>query len=413
MNPWLIGAKTAQLDVQQPNMKLFRRLWRSAIYRLKKRTGKLPPYPYTLNPSGTPRGRVLFSYVPDVLRLPEDAPEFDTHTSRWHARTIGHLFVEMGYIVDGVRWDDQVFLPQRDYDVVFDIYINLVRWLPYLKTNTIKLLHCTGSDPYYQNSAELQRIDALTRRRAGLYVPKRFVPHPDRSRHALYLADACSLLGTEHTLRTYPLEYHAKIQLITVSASKLGTTIKTSDRLVPAEREFLWFFGAGVVHKGLDLVLEVFAHHPEWVLNVVGPVSDEADFVALYHHELYELNNIRYNGRLTPSSEEFRAIASRSFCFIAPSCSESLSSAVVTCLNVGLFPIISRDTGVTLPDGCGVYLETNSIDEIEQSVRLVFSLPDQELAHQIATIQNFAAQSFSRERFRADVAKFLSAVLGK
>jgi glycosyltransferase involved in cell wall biosynthesis len=389
------------------------RLKRSLIYRFKKWTGQLPPYPYTLYPSGTPRGRVLFSYIPDVLKLPDNAPEFDEHTSRWHSRTIGHLLAESGYIVDGVHWNDHTFMPRQDYDIVLDIYVNLVRWLPALKPTTIKLLHCTGSDPYYQNMAELRRIEALTRRRAGLYVPKRMLAYPDRSRYALHWADACSLSGNEYTFGTYPAEYRAKMQLITLSASQLGRTIKSPDRLVPPEREFLWYFGSGAVHKGLDLVLEVFARHPEWVLNVVGPASEEPDFVALYSRELYELPNIHYHGRLRPSGEEFRAITSRSFCFIAPSCSEGTSSAVVTSLCVGLYPIISRDTGVTLPDGCGIYLETSSIDEIDQAATRVISLPDYTLAEQIAQAQAFAARTFSRERFRADMVEFLSGVLGK
>ncbi|MCD4686675.1 MAG: glycosyltransferase [Anaerolineae bacterium] len=353
------------------------------------------------------------SYIPDVLSLPDDDPQFDQHTSQWHARTIGHIFAELGYIVDGVCWDDETFIPQRDYDVVFDIYINLARWLPYLKPETIKLLHCTGSDPYYQNRAELVRIDALTRRRPGIYVPRRMLAYPARSRYAIHCADACSLLGNTYTLSTYPGQYHTKMQLVTLSTSKLDATIKTPDAWVPPEHEFLRFFGTGAVHKGLDRVLEVFARHPEWILNVVGPVSDEKDFMALYKRELSELPNIRLQGPLTPSSDAFRIITARSFCFIAPSCSEGISSAVVTCLRVGLYPIISYDTGVTLPDGCGVMLETSSIEEIEEATKQVMSLTDHELVTQITQIQKFAAQTFSRERFRADMYEFLSDALGK
>ena len=354
---------------------------------------------------------MLFSYIPDVLGLPEDAPEFDRHTSRWHARTIGHLFAELGFIVDGVRWDDETFIPQRDYDVVFDIYVNLVRWLPYLKPTAIKLVHCTGSDPYYQNLAELARIEALTRRRPGLYTPRRLLAHPDRSRYALYVADACSLLGNEHTLSTYPAQFHPKMHLVTPSTSYLGATIKSPEALVPPEREFLWYFGTGAVHKGLDLVLEVFAGHPEWMLNVVGPVIEELDFVALYQRELLGLPNIHYHGSLTPSGEEFRAITSRSFCFIAPSCSEATSSAVVTCLRVGLFPIISKDAGVTMPAGCGVTLESVSIVAIEAAVSTVLALPEEVLAAQIAQSQAYAAELFTREHFRADMRTFIQQVL--
>jgi len=369
------------------------------------------PYPLILSPSSTSlplRGRVLFSYLVYPLMWPETAPEFDGHSNAWESREIARIFQGLGYQVEAFRWDDNQFIPSGRYDIVFDIYTNLGRLATFFDHHTIKILHCTGSDPYYQNSAELKRVQAVNDRRNSQYLPRRMVQFPEQNYKSLQIADACSLLGNEHTLSTYPAHLRNKFELIPVSASPLGNTQKTSSQYVPEERQFLWFFGSGAVHKGLDLVLEVFARNPNLVLNVVGDVSSEADFMQMYARELLDTPNIHYHGRLIPKSEAFQKICRDSFCFIAPTCSEGTSTAVVTCLQIGLYPIISRDTGVDLPVDCGLYLEECSMDEIEKAVISVYNLPAVELSNQIAAVQSFAQGHFSRQKFREAMENFIS-----
>ncbi len=40
----------------------------------------------------------------------------------------------------------------------------------------------------------------------------------------------------------------------------------------------MWFGSGGMIHKGLDLVLEVFARMQEYHLHICGPVHHEEDF---------------------------------------------------------------------------------------------------------------------------------------
>ena len=364
----------------------------------------------TIFPSRQPLGRVLFSYLNYSILWKDDNTKFSGHSNKWESREIARIFQRMGFTVDAISWTDQSFVPQEEYDVIFDISTNLGRLAPFLSSKAMKLLHLTGSYAPYQNAAELERIRALQERRGIRLAPRRLVKDLELFENSLDLADMCSLIGSERTLQTFPEHYQRKITLVTVSASYTGWK-KDSDALVPEDREFLWFFGGGAVHKGLDLVLEAFAGNPDLKLNVVGPVHKEEDFFHEFRKELTQLPNIRYHGYVDPASDKFREIVSRVFCFIAPCCSEAISPAAATCLQIGLFPIISYEAGISLPEGQSMYLETCSAEEIALLARQAHGMHKDELHEQISSLQKFAEAQYSREKFSADMTKYLSRVL--
>src|SRR5258708_37727719 len=107
----------------------------------------------------------------------------------------------------------------------------------------------------------------------------------------------------------------------------------------------------------------------------MGYPNTETDFDTLYETELYRTPSLRHHGSMTTDTRSFLAATSRCFAFVAPAASEGASTAVVTCLDLGLFPIVSRDVGVDLPDGCGIILETCEIDEVEQAMAAAPALP--------------------------------------
>ena len=367
-----------------------------------------PRYPVNLRPRVTPpRGRVLFSYLDSPLLLSDNSPQLKAHSNNWESREIANIFVDLGYELDAINWRDAHFVPTRRYDILFDIATNLARLSTGIDADTVRILHRTGSDPFYQNLAEKKRILEVNRRRDGSYVPKRAVKDPEMERESLRVAHACSLLGNEHTLNTYPKADRSKIQTVTVSASELGGSLKTHDGFVPKEREFIWFFGSGAVHKGLDLVLEAFARIPHLFLHIVGNALSERDFTDMYQHELQALPNIRYHGPLLPNSREFEELVRRVFCFVAPSCSEGISPAVATCLQIGLYPIISYDTGVSLPEGFGKYLPSLSVEEVEMAIFSVHRMSSAEITKQISETQKYALEQYSRKNFRLKMEDFI------
>lgn len=357
------------------------------------------------------RGRVLFSYLSEPILWNEEDKRFYGHSNKWESREIVRIFNTLGYTVDIIDWTDNNFIPTTDYDVIFDIYTNLQRLAPFIGKNTKKLLHLTGSFPRFQNRAELKRVKALEKRRNVIYSPKRLVRDLELFDRSLKLAGVCSLIGNRVTLSTYPKIYHKKIYPVTVSAS-YSKQIKTINEYVPRRREFVWFFGGGAVHKGLDLVLEVFSKHPDLTVHILGNLESEPDFINAYKKELTELSNIHYHGFLEPGSNKFKDVMDSAFCFIAPSCSESISTAVCTCMQIGLYPIISRNVGVDLPKNTGVTLRQCSIKMIEQAILNIHSMSKSRLKEQIKKSQDYALENFSREKFSSTMYRYLAKVLG-
>jgi hypothetical protein len=224
---------------------------------------------------------------------------------------------------------------------------------------------------------------------------------------ALGRADVCWLFGNAHTLATYRPEVRAKTLLLHPS----GALLRQGGGSRPAgeERRWLWFAGLGAVLKGLDRTVEAFLGRPDWRLDIVGPASDEPWFRQAYGARIEAAGNIMMHGTLRPISYEFFEITRRCTGFVAPSASEGMSTAVITCLQAGLYPVIARDCGVDLPEGYGSVLETGAAAEIEAAIAAVHAMP---VATRLAQCRRLAADAedrFSRMRFLQSVDRLLDA----
>lgn len=369
-----------------------------------------------LVPRERPIGRVLVSYALTSAGMPPDHPVFDYHSGPWESNMIVSLFLKRGYAVDVIHYTNHSFVPKEKYDVIFSLTGELYRLVAYAihpPNEIIKIWHPNISSLEHNNRTELERIAALETRRPGaLYFPKRQEPFERLQEKTMELADAVIMGGNAVVLNTYPARFHHKIDLVPVSASPLYH-IKTEDEYTPKEREFVWYFGNGAVRKGLDLVLEAFARNPEWKLNVIGLPQTEPDFMKIYRKELTEMPNIKLHGYQNPKSKSFDDIMHRSFCCIAPTCTESISTAVGTMMQAGLYPLVSRESGIDLPLGAGRYFAELSVEEVERLVRTALELSDEKLREEIGATQAYALKAYSREAFTHSMDAALERALKK
>ena len=162
-------------------------------------------------------------------------------------------------------------------------------------------------------------------------------------------------------------------------------------------KKFIWIGGAGMAHKGLDLVLEAFKSLPDFSLTVFGKA--DKDFVEIYKKELFETDNIRFEGHVDLSSKKFMDASSNSLGLIFPSCSEGCSGGVVTSMHAGLIPIISYQSGVDVED-FGVILRENTIQEISSEIRKMSDKNPEELRTMSVKAWEFAREHYTRETFR-------------
>jgi glycosyltransferase involved in cell wall biosynthesis len=351
--------------------------------------------------SAPPRGRALLSYIPGPLLWAPDDPRFNGHSNLWESAEIARILNRLGYVVDAISHTDQKFSSRHAYDLIFDITRNIVK---YSCNHTKKILHSTGSYTGYSNQAEHRRLQALKGRRGVMLRPRRSVSLKeiaafDESARA---ADIITLGGNQVTKVTFPPSMQIKIKCLPVTGSPLQQVRNPSQKEI-GERDFLWFGGAGAVHKGLDLVLEAFARMPERTLHVIGPYELESDFMKAYEPELKHCRNIISHGYLYPSDRRFREATRKVTAFVFPSCSEGTSTAAITCMQYGFIPIVSNNAGIDIPADMGIILSDCSIEEIMAAVKSMASKEDTQLQEMAVAAQNYAAQNYSRECFSLQV----------
>lgn len=362
---------------------------------LKKLKGGL----VELSPKEPPRGRVLLSYT----TLPFISPRsIDGHTNRWECRRMAEIFVEAGYAVDIVDFDNASFLPKKPYQFCIDVHDKLERFSPFLGKNCVKIFHATTSHWLFNNTAEYERLLDLQRRRGVSLVPQRTLP----SSQNLERADRITLLGNGVTEKTYA---YAKKQILCLPISTTHLYPSPQDKdFAQAKKGFIWIGGTGMVHKGLDLVLEAFMTLPELHLTIFGKA--DVDFAQAYKKELSETSNIHFESYIDLGGTAFRKALDRSVGLIFPSCSEGSSGGVVTAMHAGLIPIVSKQSGVDVGEA-GVILPDCEIDTIRQEIKKLSAASHELLKIRAISTWNNARNEHTREVFSTAYEAFVRDLL--
>ncbi|MEO7793176.1 MAG: glycosyltransferase, partial [Thermoanaerobaculia bacterium] len=312
------------------------------IRRVESRVVSLAPLAATGKPAQTPVGRALLSYILDPYLLAPGRPEPHSHTHFWESREIGRILTEAGFELDVVHWTNHSFSPEQPYDLFVDVRLNLERLSPLLGSSCLKLMHIETAHCDFYNPAQRRRLHELEERRGIRLAPYKLL-EPNR---AIEHADAATILGNHATQATYA---HAGKPLWPVPISQpLLYPWPAEKDFAGASRRFLWFGSGGLLHKGLDRVLEVFASLPDLELTVLGPIGREPEFERAFARELYATPNIHTHGWIDVASPEFMEIARRHIALVYPSCSEGQNGGAVTCMHAGLIPMLSRESGVDL-----------------------------------------------------------------
>lgn len=352
-----------------------------------------------LKPKAAANGRVLLSYLREAFDGQGDPRWARAYSNRQECREIAAAFLEAGLAVDVIDWDDLCFIPERAYDFCIDIHHNLERLASLLPDRCKKIFHITGAHWLFQNRAELSRLAALQARRGINLRPRRQV----EPSFAIERACQATCLGNAFTAETYG--FAGRPIYRTPVSCLLRSEFPKRDYL-EASRRFLWIGSWGLVHKGLDLVLEAFAETPELELTVCGPIRDESDFLEAYRHELCQMPNIRSLGWVNTGGLEFARILAEHAFVVFPSSSEGGGGSALTAMQGGLIPIVTPEASVDVGD-FGRLLASPSPEAIREEARAMASLSGSELEERSRAAWEFARLHHSPENFRRTYRNFL------
>jgi glycosyltransferase involved in cell wall biosynthesis len=360
-------------------------------YKPKFNEGKV----VSLEPTMKPRGSALLSYIIEPFLLKNGEAVSNAHTHDWESFQIGRTFLDLGYSLDVIDFRDRTFVPKKKYSFFVSARTNFQRIAELLHYDCIKIVHLEASHWLFNNSSVYRRcLDLQTRKGVTLRSIDRKLVEPNL---AIEHADYATIKGNDFTISTY--SYAKKPYFRTYNPACLTFSFLEDKEYDACRNSFLWFGSEGLVHKGLDLVLEAIINMPDVRLTVCGPIDKEKDFERVYYKELYETSNVRTVGWVNIESPDFIKIARSCIGIVYPSCAEGQSGSVVTCMHTGLIPIVSYESGVDVND-FGLVLNDCSIKEIMKSIRMISDLPSSRLGEMSRKAWEYARTHHTREIFK-------------
>lgn len=329
-----------------------------------------------------------------------------THQNEWQFRELARALSEFGYNVDAVEFDERRPLLRRDYDLVIDIH---PRAHPIyegsLARGARKMAFITGSNPTFSNAAEHARLADLERRRGARLKPRRTVPPFPKP--VLESFDSMITFAGQVALSTYA-DFRLPPVYPLVNSGYEDIRPTEPERRDPTR--FLFMASVGQVHKGLDLLLDVFAEERDLSLVVCSMYEAERDFTRLYQKELYRSPNIDPAGFMDLKSAAFRELQASCGAMILPSCSEGQSGSVTAALSFGIPCIVSRICGVDEPEI--EILPDCSLAAIRETARAWASQPRAALCERSAQSLALMRRKYRPADYARSVREALRATLG-
>ena len=237
------------------------------IIRIKKNPNSAIGKVGFLKHQGEKKGNVLISYIIEPFLLQDESQISNEHHHDWLSWEIGQTFSSYGYDADVIDYRDRKFVPQKPYDFFIGARTNFQRLAELLPKQCVKIVHLDTAHWIFNNSAAYQRhLGLQQRRKVSLQSFKWVEPN-----WAIEYADyATTNWGNQFNVGTY--EYAGKpIFQIPLPTCVVYPEPDNKD-FSTYNTHFLWLGSDGLVHKGLDLVLEAFSQMPEYRLTVCGPI---------------------------------------------------------------------------------------------------------------------------------------------
>jgi len=330
------------------------------------------------------------------------------HTNNLEIISIVDSLSDFGFCVDVAFYDSRRRLHYSKYDLIIGFGDSYTRSLGKCKKGSIKIYLSTGSYFLEANKNEIERWRQVYRNKPLFISNDRIelTSNPLNTFRSIFFSDAIFCDGGQWAMETFsfvnrPVFYLGAIAFQRFSFQDFHRNLSES------KKNFICMVGKGFVHKGVDLILEAFAHLEDLNLFIIG--SPEKGFLEAFENE-FSLKNVHFLGFLDPNSNSFFEICQKCSFSINASCSEGCSTSVLTTMGAGIVPILSEREGVEADD-FGILLDNISADEIEKKVLWSSSLKDEDVFERSKKAWLKVSSSYRKENYAENFRKAISNLL--
>ncbi|MFQ6539996.1 MULTISPECIES: glycosyltransferase [Aphanothece] len=381
-------------------LNLFKYLYRSLYWGAEPlNSDSYPPKDVYYNVNGGDNNkRALVLWVAEPFSPGFLHSNLARHSNLRRACILVDILGSLGFSVDVTDWMNPAPPQSKEYQVIIGQGIAFERVCQASKLGVTKIFLATGADNSQAIRGERRRLRSFGLR-TGIVGKLRYRRRTDKGPCC---ADFIFVNGNEWVSSTYRTKTRAPLSLIAncdvFNAPKIySLPLQNRD-----SREFLWFASFGAIHRGLDLLIEIFSDRPDLTLHVVGGIEHEQEFWLAYTDILCRCTNIKFYGFLDISGKVFSGILAKSSAHLFLSASDGSPGAVVTTMQAGLIPIVTRESGIDVSVD-GIVLKNVWKGTILQAVNAVSNMTPSELRTRGDRIAEYALKSFNEQRFEETV----------
>lgn len=315
------------------------------------------------------------------------------HTQALENCQIIKAFIDRNYDIDVINCHEENALElvkSIKYDVVFglgDLFYSICMLNPSAK----KIIYTTENYPVFSLKKEKERIGYYNHRkhkklnfmRSNVYFKVEHFKH----------IDYAIVMGRKKEFEKLDVPIF-DINPTGLINSKFEMSNKKHEY---TKYNFLWFGSSGAVHKGLDILYDVFKKRNDVNLYICGLDKKEKKIL-----KINDKKNIIDLGKININSDLFLDLCNKCSFVILPSCSEAMSTSVITCMLHGLIPIVIKENGFEKMGNNCIYLNDFKVEYIDMFITKLVKESNEYLSEFESKAYSFARKNFIIEKFSED-----------
>lgn len=351
--------------------------------------------------------KVLVSYI----ILPFTSGVKTTHTNTLECFTACKIFDELGYNVDVIDYDSKsVSFAYEEYDLIYGFGTPIEE--SFNAGNSIKrVIYGTGCDTVYSNTASLARVKSFYEKYRILCLSSARLAELTWRRQIIF-SDLVIALGNDFVKRTYQEQTNSKVESLNLFFRGGEKTDLLSKKYSSAKNKFIWWGSAGAIHKGLDLLLEVFLKRKDIELYVCG-YKPEYPFHEYFMRVINENTNIHDVGFVMIDSAQYFQLLNECAATVYPSISEGGAPGIVQLACVGgIIPIVPKNIGLDVPFSDLTISEFNA-EAVEKSIDTFLKYDSKYIEEESIRFRDSMIDLYSYERYAERLKRLLSEVLSE
>lgn len=335
----------------------------------------------------------------------------ERHANYYHLNQMIHYFIAHNWCVDTCMCNDDdaiTRLSNNEYDIVLGLGS---AWRKAIKTfpKAQSILFLTENIPEVVKEKYHNRVEFFKQRHPGLDSNKAEPRMGYFNQQDIYDANHIIFMSSPYN-GEYFKNKNISYRYVVSNAIRNHRFNYCKDEALHTmhmkKYNFVFFGCNGIIHKGVDILCDVFSQLPDCTLSLYGINEKELPLLRMICPK-----NVKICKSVNVQSDDFLTdvIAKNAF-IILPSCSEGMSTGVVTCMLHGLIPIVTRESGLLDCEHVN-FLQETSVEYIRKVIQNIISTEDEQLVLQSEKIIQHASLTYSLEAFEKMFTKAMQDII--